>query len=111
MGLRVHGSPIESKACCAKFTDCDTLNNCPGHLARIRGISLGEGMSSPEFAGVAQSVEHLICNQRVGGSIPFASSRKRQRRNGFPAGGELGSGATVFSNALHSVLFRRAVIY
>ncbi len=28
-------------------------------------------------AGVAQSVEHLICNQRVGGSIPFASSRKQ----------------------------------
>ena len=26
-------------------------------------------------AGVAQSVEHLICNQRVGGSNPFASSR------------------------------------
>src|SRR3954462_7869641 len=28
-----------------------------------------------EFAGVAQPVEHLICNQRVGGSNPFASSR------------------------------------
>src|SRR6185312_6303403 len=27
------------------------------------------------FAGVAQLVEHLICNQRVGGSSPFASSR------------------------------------
>ena len=26
-------------------------------------------------AGVAQPVEHLICNQRVGGSNPFASSR------------------------------------
>ena len=26
-------------------------------------------------AGVAQLVEHLICNQRVGGSSPFASSR------------------------------------
>src|SRR5208337_1538197 len=25
-------------------------------------------------AGVAQPVEHLICNQRVGGSNPFASS-------------------------------------
>ena len=29
------------------------------------------GLSS---AGVAQLVEHLICNQRVGGSIPSASS-------------------------------------
>jgi hypothetical protein len=27
-----------------------------------------------ESAGVAQLVEHLICNQRVGGSIPSASS-------------------------------------
>jgi hypothetical protein len=26
------------------------------------------------YAGVAQLVEHLICNQRVGGSNPFASS-------------------------------------
>ena len=26
------------------------------------------------MAGVAQPVEHLICNQRVGGSNPFASS-------------------------------------
>ncbi len=26
------------------------------------------------MAGVAQLVEHLICNQRVGGSNPFASS-------------------------------------
>ena len=28
----------------------------------------------PLWAGVAQLVEHLICNQRVGGSSPFASS-------------------------------------
>ena len=28
-------------------------------------------------AGVAQLVEHLICNQRVGGSNPFASSMLR----------------------------------
>src|SRR6266568_5509816 len=27
------------------------------------------------WAGVAQLVEHLICNQRVGGSNPFASSK------------------------------------
>ena len=31
------------------------------------------------IAGVAQSVEHLICNQRVRGSNPFASSRIRFR--------------------------------
>jgi hypothetical protein len=28
------------------------------------------------LAGVAQLVEHLICNQRVRGSNPFASSRE-----------------------------------
>ncbi|KAF0158612.1 MAG: hypothetical protein FD159_1045 [Syntrophaceae bacterium] len=27
------------------------------------------------FAGVAQSVEQLICNQQVAGSSPIASSR------------------------------------
>jgi hypothetical protein len=31
---------------------------------------LSEGLSD---AGVAQLVEHLICNQRVGGSNPSAS--------------------------------------
>jgi hypothetical protein len=29
-------------------------------------------------AGVAQLVEHLICNQRVGGSIPSASSTRNE---------------------------------
>ena len=37
-------------------------------------------------AGVAQLVEHLICNQRVGGSNPFASSIHRGlRRSGTTA--------------------------
>ncbi len=31
-------------------------------------------------AGVAQLVEHLICNQRVGGSNPFASSKLSRGR-------------------------------
>src|SRR5258708_32001966 len=31
------------------------------------------------WAGVAQLVEHLICNQRVGGSSPFASSSSSQQ--------------------------------
>jgi hypothetical protein len=39
------------------------------------------------WAGVAQLVEHLICNQRVGGSSPFASSSFIQqvssRKDGF----------------------------
>src|SRR5580658_2144328 len=30
------------------------------------------------WAGVAQLVEHLICNQRVGGSNPFASSTSEE---------------------------------
>lgn len=31
-------------------------------------------------AGIAQLVEHLICNQRVGGSNPFASSSQQPNR-------------------------------
>src|SRR5277367_1801078 len=36
-------------------------------------------------AGVAQLVEHLICNQRVGGSSPFASSStpQQEKKDGF----------------------------
>src|SRR5665213_2131054 len=35
------------------------------------------------WAGVAQLVEHLICNQAVGGSNPFASSSFTPPREGF----------------------------
>src|SRR5437762_13589882 len=36
-------------------------------------------------AGVAQLVEHLICNQRVGGSIPSASSNQKIEKCFSPA--------------------------
>ena len=35
-------------------------------------------------AGVAQSVEQLICNQQVGGSSPSTSSIKTARYGGIP---------------------------
>ncbi len=101
---RCGGQPFS----CAPSLPYGTLYNCPGHLAGIRGISLRGGASFPRIAGVAQSVEHLICNQRVGGSNPFASSR--DKKENFPAGGR-SCDATGFSNALHSELFRRAVIF
>ena len=46
---------------------------------RFIGIDFGRlewffRVSLVDRAGVAQLVEHLICNQRVGGSNPFASS-------------------------------------
>ena len=73
------------------------FKNCPGHLKGIRReICVCEDVI-PQFAGVAQSVEHLICNQRVRGSNPFASSK-----NDFPAGRRKQfSGATGFPNTLH----------
>ena len=62
------------------------------------GLVCAKARLSPAFAGVAQSVEHLICNQRVGGSNPFASSRERSstasiagRKKMCPAGGGLRS--------------------
>jgi hypothetical protein len=52
------------------FFNCSRV---PGHLLAILvpNLLFLFGLSS---AGVAQLVEHLICNQRVGGSIPSASS-------------------------------------
>jgi hypothetical protein len=52
------------------------LFDCSGFRHPLLAISVPNllflsGLSS---AGVAQLVEHLICNQRVGGSIPSASS-------------------------------------
>ena len=46
-------------------------------------FGVGKAVSEDEAAdraGVAQLVEHLICNQRVGGSNPFASSTQRKLR-------------------------------
>ena len=51
------------------------------------------GPDTAARAGVAQLVEHLICNEAVGGSSPFASSPlpihpprwiRRQPRGGVP---------------------------
>ena len=44
-----------------------------GHCCASYGGAYREQIAV--WAGVAQLVEHLICNQRVGGSNPFASSR------------------------------------
>jgi hypothetical protein len=41
---------------------------------RFQGLVFRAG-NTVVRAGVAQLVEHLICNQTVGGSSPFASSR------------------------------------
>ena len=64
---------------------------CPRFL-RDSGTVSGVGR-----AGVAQLVEHLICNQRVGGSNPFASStsgeiRSRKRQ-------QVWTGVSIFSGA------------
>ena len=68
-----------SKNC--KSTICRIISTvlavtCSRFLTPILAIAVSNllflcGLSS---AGVAQLVEHLICNQRVGGSIPSASS-------------------------------------
>ena len=54
------------------------------------------------YAGVAQLVEHLICNQRVRGSNPFASSsigiRKTTKRGA--------AAQQFFSLALHKEAFQ-----
>lgn len=39
-----------------------------------------------EFAGVAQQVEQLICNQPVAGSSPIASSIEFSSMEGYPSG-------------------------
>ena len=48
-----------------------------GHCCASYGGATREQIAV--WAGVAQLVEHLICNQRVGGSSPFASSSSLQQ--------------------------------
>ena len=47
------------------------------HDERNLDCALEANRSFPSSAGVAQLVEHLICNEVVGGSSPFASSAAR----------------------------------
>ena len=55
-----------------------------------------------ENAGVAQSVEQLICNQQVGGSSPSTSSTLSKKNMGeFPSGQR---GQTVNLLAMPSVV-------
>jgi hypothetical protein len=70
--------------CCEAF--CSPARRC-GEYAR---------------AGVAQLVEHLICNQTVGGSSPFASSSSRRSSMLFVAGSHS-------RQALRSKLFRHVL--
>ena len=53
-------------------------------------------------AGVAQLVEHLICNQRVRGSNPFASSRIASGITGIARR----DGIRDFLTALHKEFFQ-----
>ena len=53
---------------------CVKLIVCPGWQGELCLVRSACGGSRTTQAGVAQLVEHLICNQRVGGSNPFASS-------------------------------------
>ena len=49
-----------------------------GHCCAFRCWAYREQRGKAVWAGVAQLVEHLICNQRVGGSNPFVSSSSIQ---------------------------------
>src|SRR5271154_5488277 len=49
-------------------------------LLRVLRLGLQGARTKAVWAGVAQLVEHLICNQRVGGSNPFVSSSSIQQR-------------------------------
>ena len=60
-----------------------------GDYGRVEAALRYLAAHSTVWAGVAQLVEHLICNQRVGGSNPFASSsyvQLRSRRSIFSDG-------------------------
>ncbi len=66
-----YGSAATTGGRSANFSDERGTKNCEKHLA----IGVPHAYNCRFVrAGVAQLAEHLICNQRVGGSNPFASS-------------------------------------
>ena len=66
---------------------------------------------SPQYAGVAQLVEQLICNQQVGGSSPSTSSKLNEygRIPEWPKGADCKSVASCFdgSNPSSSTIWGR----
>jgi hypothetical protein len=62
---------IECTPFAGRGVDSPTFSGCPKkRFAKRKPFEYTRALS----AGVAQQVERLICNQRVGGSIPSASS-------------------------------------
>jgi hypothetical protein len=72
--LFAQSTRIQRESVCTRIAVVVTLLFVPAgrkNHALVRRLRVEPRCS----AGVAQLVEHLICNQRVGGSNPFASSR------------------------------------
>ena len=61
-------------------------NGGRGYAKVIKCAAPHRTAHSTVWAGVAQLVEHLICNQRVGGSSPFASSSFKWSQVGCTSG-------------------------
>ena len=57
------------------LTSTLAANLCAGGCTSLARVGCESGKAV--WAGVAQLVEHLICNQRVGGSNPFVSSKNK----------------------------------
>lgn len=58
-------------------TDAPILKNVTGNKSLLAGV-LDTLYLQPFNARVAQLAEHLICNQKVAGSIPVAGSQRIQ---------------------------------
>jgi hypothetical protein len=71
----VNKDEVDAKSCIFhRFTALPASKSpFPPLASRVPNLLFLCGLSS---AGVAQLVEHLICNQRVGGSNPSASSTR-----------------------------------
>ncbi len=82
---------------------CDTLSSCDPPLEEAYSCLLAVGCVAFR-AGVAQLVEHLICNQTVGGSSPFASSSFFSLAHQLCSRSKCASGIARRSDSTSSVL-------
>ena len=71
--LKLNLAAHSAQACCV----VRGMSNTDQPAKAVSCMRPALSSSGRSWAGVAQSVEHLICNQRVGGSNPFASSTPR----------------------------------
>ncbi len=80
LGRHEKSAPLRALIEGRRYAKVTTAAHSARALLRVLRLGSQGARKDAVWAGVAQLVEHLICNQRVGGSNPFVSSSSMQQQ-------------------------------